>query len=491
VRELYQEQLAVPGYERLVNSNVTIFGTIDGPSISRPPAEFGRTAYQSLSHLCFPSFTTPIDHDYGCNNADKNFLHKYETTNAFVDFLGEPEDSPMARRAAAGYGVYGVKMFDFDRPEGHYLVPESEACIDPDAYCVPMYSNKTVAVFVLDVRSNKDPWIEGSKAYYSNDYIGDFLGQSQWEWFERAISNSRAAVNVVVNGLQVNSDLFPNPNIAESWGYFPKAQQRLFAAVLNNTVAAPILISGDVHMTQLMRKDCRKRDDPHQQRPIMEMTTSGMTHSWGRIHTRLINKPNHGHSVLERVEALVGSVTMHIMHYVRPWTHLLVSSNDPEVTHDGGIEGAIQGLQYSLERNFGELEFDWEERTVTIRSIGEEAKPLLTSRVSMDQLSGRIPMSTFFVTEEEFRAETAEQHPLVANEWVCVDHRGRVSMARELIGQVNLAVSCLSIFSLPILIPAYFVGLLWQKRRSRRNHRDVARPASSVPASAFKKQISF
>ena len=34
VRKLYQEALAVPGYESLRNSNVTIFGTIDGQLIS-------------------------------------------------------------------------------------------------------------------------------------------------------------------------------------------------------------------------------------------------------------------------------------------------------------------------------------------------------------------------------------------------------------------------------------------------------------------------
>jgi hypothetical protein len=34
VRKLYQEALAVPGYESLRNSNVTIFGTIDGQLIT-------------------------------------------------------------------------------------------------------------------------------------------------------------------------------------------------------------------------------------------------------------------------------------------------------------------------------------------------------------------------------------------------------------------------------------------------------------------------
>jgi len=35
----------------------------------------------------------------------------------------------------------------------------------------------------------------------------------------------------------------------------------------------------------------------------------------------------------------------------------------------GRGEGSTTGLQYSLLQNFGELEFDWRERTVSIRAI--------------------------------------------------------------------------------------------------------------------------
>ena len=68
----------------------------------------------------------------------------------------------MATRASAGLGVYGVKVFDFDRPIGRQVLSDLEAGIDPDVVSkpqgTPLYSNKTVAVFVLDVRSNKTPW---------------------------------------------------------------------------------------------------------------------------------------------------------------------------------------------------------------------------------------------------------------------------------------------------------------------------------------------
>jgi hypothetical protein len=61
------------------------------------------------------------------------------------------------------------------------------------------------------------------------------------------------------------------------------AQQRIFDAMLQEGVDAPILISGDVHMAQIMRKDCKLNSNNYgPSRPLMmEMKTNGMTHSWG------------------------------------------------------------------------------------------------------------------------------------------------------------------------------------------------------------------
>lgn len=87
LRELYKQQKLVPGYRRLLQKNVTIFGTFD-------------------------------DHDYGCNNADSTYEHRYQSGIEYVKFLGQPINSPMSRRVQAGLGVYGVKLFNFARPKG-------------------------------------------------------------------------------------------------------------------------------------------------------------------------------------------------------------------------------------------------------------------------------------------------------------------------------------------------------------------------------------
>jgi PhoD-like phosphatase len=188
----------------------------------------------------------------------------------------------MRGRAQDGLGVYGVKLFDFARPRGQQEVPEYEAGIDAD---LPMASsswhrsNQTVAVFVLDVRTNKTPWKTGSEKYLP-DYRGDFLGEQQWQWFEQSIRRSSASMNIVLSGVQFHAHRFPDGNIAESWAQYPRAQQRLYDVLLEDSLAAPILVSGDVHMTQLSRKDCAKKGDHAARRSLMEFTTRFVLVLW-------------------------------------------------------------------------------------------------------------------------------------------------------------------------------------------------------------------
>ncbi|CAB9496460.1 PhoD-like phosphatase [Seminavis robusta] len=452
LRNLYKKQKAVPGYKSLLKSNMTIFGSFD-------------------------------DHDYGCNNADKTFEHRYEAGLEFVEFLGQPADSPMSRRAQAGMGVYGVKLFDFARPKGQQEVPDEEALIDPhvldngNATAVPVfpaYSNQSVAVFVLDVRSNKSPWKQGSAAYIP-DFEGDMLGEDQWQWFEAAISRSRAAVNVVVSGLQHHANIFPEPNIAESWTRFPSSQQRLFDAMLQDGVQAPILVSGDVHMSQLMRKDCARIDGTSKQRrSLVEMTTSGMTHSWGTVSSPPLSNPNEKPSLQERYKSFAARVTMHVLHAVSPWTDLLVSQPSTEeatagLFPNGGGEGAKDGLQYSLEKNFGELEFDWENRRVSMRSFGETpgTPPLLMASWTLDQLSGHDSIPGSVLTSQNFVDQANLHAPRFTKnggEWMCLAHRGTPSLFWQMAGHVSTVGGLSILLPFPMLVPTLLLAMMFFRK---------------------------
>ena len=426
-----------------------------------------------------------------------------------MKFLGQPKESLMSRRVQAGRGVYGVKLFDFARPEGFQEVPDEEAMIDPDLDGImnnTTYSNRSVAVFVLDVRSNKSPWKKGSEAYFT-DYEGDFLGEHQWIWFEKAIARSQAAVNVVVSGLQFHSNMVPNPNWAEGWDKFPRAQQRLFNALLQDGVQAPILISGDVHMTQLARKDCQQVDGRsatrrRQKRSLIEMTTSGMTHSWGTVSSPPLSNPKQRPSFYEWYERFVLSTTMHILHYTSPWTSLLKSEPIPMVDGlypNGGQDGAKVGLQYSLEKNFGELEFDWSQRTVTMRSIGEtpSAPPLLSASWSLDQLNGVDPIPGSLLNDQEYliAAGSYKKRPATAavySEWMCLNHRGDTSFFSQTIGHLS-ALGGLSIaLPIPMLVPVLIYSLLrrWTTKLSPTSPR-TSSTATHTPRKLGRRHCSY
>lgn len=412
------------------------------------------------------------DHDYGCNNADSTFEFRHESAVAYVDyFLKEPFQSAMNQRAQVGHGVYGVKVFDFARSFGDYKVPENEAGIDPDVVLpllpvVPAYSNMSVAVFVLDVRSHKTPWKTGTAAYQP-DLEGDFLGERQWHWFETAIRRSRASINVVVNGLQVHASRYPDGNVAEAWSKYPRAQQRLYDALLQDGVEAPILVSGDVHMTQLMRKDCARRGQYEQPtRAVVEFTTSGMTHSWGTLSSPPLSDPDHEPSWRQRYQSFVSSHMLTLLHHLCPWTDLMYAdSNDVDrgLLENGGGEGSSSGLQYSLAKNFGEMEFDFESRTVAIRAMGEtaDANPLLMASFSMDQLSGRSVLLGSKLQVDDFRSVDRVRNVTVPDaDWVCVNHRGQDYAVHHAFGHLLTGLVLMVFTPAPLALPAVTCLLL-------------------------------
>ena len=198
LHELFSKQLEIESYKQLLEEDygggrISIFGAID-------------------------------DHDYGINNGDKTFPFRKENGVEFTRFLGlTKESSAMARRAEEGLGVYGVQVYDFSSSLANpRLLTDEEAGLDPDVTpgtdrSGASITNQLVAVFVLDIRSNKTPWTKTFPERYSIDPDGDFLGEDQWRWFEEAIGRSNASVNIVVSGIQVHAPWFYDSNKVENW----------------------------------------------------------------------------------------------------------------------------------------------------------------------------------------------------------------------------------------------------------------------------------
>jgi|UPI000581A6D6 hypothetical protein len=451
---LLHDQLTHDGYQSLVKDpTVTILGALD-------------------------------DHDYGANNGDLTYAHKAANGAAYVDFLTAQKPyrlDAMRQRAVRGQGVYGVQVFDFSRPVGHELVDEAEAGIEPDHHeheyndnhngnkesSPSVLSNQSVAVFLLDVRSNKTPWKQQGLGKYRVDYAADFLGPDQWVWFETALRRSTATVNVIVQGLQVHADRYIDGNVVEDWSRFPAAQHRLYQTILQSNVQAPILVSGDVHMAELLRKDCQpvgrrqtdgEADGDHRDanRMLLEVTTSGMTHSWG---SHICARPESSWSCRNAYVDWSMSMGMHVAHHNGAWTDL--------VDLESAEEGAKAGIQYNLDLNFGEFEFDWEAKEVKIRIHGNNVNataPYLSTRWDFDTLSGKTPAPpTGLVRDRDFDDLRRDlQHhgvEITDRDYVCVAYRGPQTLALKTYGCLTSTGFSSILLLIPILIP--LILLYW------------------------------
>lgn len=182
-----------------------------------------------------PVIGTWDDHDFGENNAGRDYPKRAETQQLFLDFVDEPAYSPRRERE----GVYTSYTYG---PEG-----------------------RRAKVILLDGRYHRDKPRE--------DGAGDILGGEQWAWLEGELEESDAQVHLIVSGIQI----LPMEHNNERWHDFPAARERLFQLIAETRAPGVILVSGDRHMAEISRV-------PAQETPIdyalHEVTSSGMTHSW-------------------------------------------------------------------------------------------------------------------------------------------------------------------------------------------------------------------
>lgn len=541
IRAWYDEQWHVDDYRNFV------MGWLDDDSVVHRPILYGLID----------------DHDYGMNNGDATYQYQNESNVAFVDFLyrGVADDreclleddasvgqrkecasgqdyiddssrsddketgrqksnDPMYRRSLEGKGVYGVQLFDFSRTkkpfqgtknkrviwgEG-YWVPDEDARIDPafirngESHFPPTYSTThSVAIFALDLRSNKTPWPRGKQkrgstgdngivSMTSNNSSGvetpayDFLGKNQWEWLRSALNNSRATVNIIISGLQIHPERFPNDgNVVEEWSKFPEARQLLYDTILNSGARSPIFVSGDVHMAQIMRKDCVRSSDINEEqlnkgindlpqtRPLVEITTSGMTHSWGTSFRSQIK--NHRWP-LKPYSYFISRTFMTIAHAAVPMFDLVIKTLD--FTKDGDnpkatVGGGSLGLQYYLGLNFAEFEFDFDNDVqnnisdsdggaFTVRIFGTkvDGPPKLEMRYKFDELNGRTDLPGMTARMPQDFLIVRRENSNVVNEsqtrmdgWICVPHRGLASIYHQYAAMIVMITTFCILFFLP------------------------------------------
>ncbi|XP_078443697.1 calcineurin-like metallo-phosphoesterase superfamily protein isoform X2 [Wolffia australiana] len=204
LRERYRIQKSNPGYSNL-RSRAQIIGTWD-------------------------------DHDFGLNDAGKEFSGKNISQKLMLEFLDESPDSPRFKQS----GVYASYTYG---PVG-----------------------KQIKVILLDTRYHRDP--------IGSD--GSILGEEQWAWLEKELYGPKTDITIIGSSIQVISNLSATTSplfYMESWGRFPKERKRLFNLINQSKRNGIFFISGDVHFSEITRFDCATGY------PLYDVTSSGITQS--------------------------------------------------------------------------------------------------------------------------------------------------------------------------------------------------------------------
>ncbi len=192
------------------------------------------------------------DHDYGWNDAGKEYEFKEESKEIFMDFFEEPEASLRKTHP----GIY------------HSYTHE--------------YGTRTLQIILLDVRTFRDrlqPYQnefekDGRFHFYRQEYApyteadSTLLGEEQWKWLKKQLLEP-ADLRLIGSGTQFGIEW----NGYEAWANFPHEQQRMLSLIEQTKADGVIFLTGDVHYSEISKLDTNFY-------PIYDFTSSGLSSTW-------------------------------------------------------------------------------------------------------------------------------------------------------------------------------------------------------------------
>jgi alkaline phosphatase D len=226
-----------------------LYGDTDDMAVLQAKYDkLGTSPELTALRAAMPVIATWDDHDYGRNDAGKEYPYKAESKELFMTFWDEPLDSPRRTRE----GLYTSYLYD--------------------------EAGGTVQVILLDTRWFRDPLdLNDDPAVYQHDYkptsdtSRTMLGEAQWAWLKGELGKP-ADVRILGSSTQLGHSY----NGWESWNNMPHERQRLVDLVAETEAEGLVLISGDVHWAELSKLETSGY-------PLYDLTSSGITESWPYI----------------------------------------------------------------------------------------------------------------------------------------------------------------------------------------------------------------
>ena len=208
--------------------------------------------YMNLRKAC-PVLAIWDDHDYGQNDAGRDYPQRKASQKVFLEFFDEPKDSPRWKRP----GIYTSYYFG--------------------------KGNKRAQVILLDTRYFRSPLkrIKGKPPYRrmgrwtpDTSPTATFLGEAQWKWLEGELKKP-AQLRIIGTSIQFSAPF----NGYESWSNIPAEKQRMIDLIKSTRAEGVVFISGDIHSSELCI------EEPNGCYPLADHTSSSLNTPLGAAST--------------------------------------------------------------------------------------------------------------------------------------------------------------------------------------------------------------
>jgi len=197
------------------------------------------------------------DHDFGENDAGKEYPFRDQSKEIFLDYWDEPKNSSRRRE---GDGIYTSYLYGPHEKRVHVILPD-------------LRYNRDSLRAVDSLAKAKERDLAGFGPYLPiADKNQTMLGEAQWHWLEQQMQIP-SKIKIIASSLQF---VATQPGW-EGWSNFPHERQRLIDLVNKYRVNGVFFVSGDTHWAEL---SCQQNGGPY---PLWDVTSSGLTETWENV----------------------------------------------------------------------------------------------------------------------------------------------------------------------------------------------------------------
>ena len=168
------------------------------------------------------------------------------------------------------YSVWDDHDFGPDNSHGDQPNKDSALLVFKQFWHNPSYGTDSAAGVFFSFKYQDAEFFLLDDRYHSNLKTGEMLGRKQFNWLKIKLRASTARFKFIVSG----TEFLPKNGITESYQNFKRESRDFFKFLKTDTIKGVILMSGDIHQSNLARK---KRKGTY---PLYEFTCSPLTSSF-------------------------------------------------------------------------------------------------------------------------------------------------------------------------------------------------------------------